>query len=204
MPRPVVSAKSQSASRRLAYPFNGTPQSRMFEPLGVQTFGFEREGKSYSFDLSMGLRFGPALGGNSEITQALEEDGWLAAMANAKSTSAAVPTLRIYASDDPEADDEVTGDPLVTLLAKRLNRVTTARDATRRSVYDRIDTGEHWWALADAQGNPVAARGIDTIETPVQIISMSGRAVGDPRLDRFGLPESWPIGFHGGITTDWP
>lgn len=202
----MLSAKRQGAERRSPPPFGSRPSGQSFDPVGTQTLTFEREGKSYSFDLHSAFRLGAYLGGASEIERPIEENGWLAAMANAKSTAVAMPTLRIYASDDPEKDDEITDDPLVTLLTKRHNRLTTARDALRRSVYNRIDTGEHWWLLADVDGRPVAATdrvGLE-IPEPVQIITVSGAAVGDPLCDNFGLPTAWPIAFQGRGTINWP
>lgn len=202
----MLSAKRHAQERRSPSPFGSHSASQSFDPIGTRTLTFEREGKSYSFDLHSAFRLGAHLGGASEIERPIEENGWLAAMANAKSTAAAMPTLRIYASDDPEKDDEITDDPLVTLLAKRHNRLTTARDALRRSVYNRIDTGEHWWLLADVDGKPVVATdraGLE-IPDPVQIITVSGAAVGDPLCDDFGLPTAWPIAFQGRGTINWP
>lgn len=134
------------------------------------------------------------LGGADELTRPLEENETLYACAKARSTAAGSPVLRIYASDDPEADDEITdtSDPIVKLLTRRPNRHQSAGDVRHRAVFNRTDCGEDFWFLADGEGRPIQTDAkSELIDVPVQIIQLSGREVEIAESDAFGAPASW-------------
>lgn len=198
----MVSAKSKD---RFAA-FSGVATGSSVSPLNRQRLEFERDGKSYAFDMQSAWRLGAQLGGSSEITEPFAQNPWLFAMARTKATAVQLPTLRIYASGDPEEADEIEpeSDALVRMLTQRPNRYCTTREALGRSVFDRSDTGEHWWGLAGPDGMPVKFDAFGMIDVPAQIVPMSGRHVGDPRCSDRGMPIDWPVSFVGGAKLNWP
>lgn len=198
----MVSAKGKA---RFAA-FNGVATGASVSALNQQRLEFERDGKSYAFDMQSAWRLGAALGGSSEITEPFAENPWLFAMARTKATAVQMPTLRVYASEDPEEADEIKleQDALVRMLTQRPNRYCTSREVIGRSVFDRADTGEHWWGLAGPDAQPVRSDAYGMIEVPTQIIALSGKHVGDPMCDARGMPKTWPVSFVGGARTEWP
>ncbi len=149
---------------------------------------------SSASEWNAGYSLSNRLGGADELTRPLEENETLYACAKARSTAAGSPVLRIYASDDPEADDEINApdDPIVKLLTRRPNRHQSAADVRHRAVFNRTDCGEDFWFLADLEGKPVMTDpASELIDVPAQIIQLSGREVEIAKCDAFGAPESW-------------
>lgn len=143
------------------------------------------------------------LGGDEEITKPLEQDEYLYAAATTKASAVRSVPLRVYQSDAPELSDEAPADDaLVRLVTAKPNVAMTFGEVIYRSVLDRVECGEHFWALADSNGKPIGKRG-GGIETPAQIIPMSGRSVDGYDTDANGLPTKWKWSAHGGKQQQW-
>jgi len=169
---------------RERHPFTGAGGLSLYPLQSGVAKGLADWGNIYSARLK--------LGGEESLTKPLVEDEYLYAASNTKATAVRSVPLRIYASDDIEADDALSDDdPLVRLLTVAPNVAMTAGETIYRSVLDRVSCGEHFWALADVNGKPVGLRGT-YIETPSQIIPMSGRSVdGFDESSDSGLPTHW-------------
>lgn len=138
--------------------------------------------KSAGWNILQAPSFAAALGGAESITRPMEEDWVLYACTRAKAAAVASVPIEIGTGEGDDFEALPATDPLVRLF-KRPNRVTSWAMLMEAGTFSRIEHGEDWWLLLNAQG-----AAIQPGETPSQIVQVRPAIISIDKFDANGFP----------------
>ena len=124
--------------------------------------------------------FSPQRGGATELLNPYRESWAVYSCCQLLAKCIGGIPLRVYESEDPEAKELPESDPIRQLFDLPTTQMTGV-ETRQAGVIHRKLSGEDFWFLADDQGQPVAETGEALIDTPTQIIAVSGYRVRDKR-----------------------
>lgn len=161
------------------------PEKRAFGgPFGAQQFGI---------GTLFGLRLN--LGGSEAIEFPYEQNQWVYACLRARSKDVASVPLKIWQSDDEDAEEVAESDP-VRLLFARPNAHWSFARVLEAAILHRELSGEDLWFLTGIDGKPLPVSEIDDrIPLPSALYPiMGGDNVTMTPNPVTGFPASWKFG----------
>lgn len=160
---------------------------------GINVGNLSTVAKSAGWNILQAPSFSSTLGGNESITRPMEEDWVLYGCTRAKAAAVASVKLDIGQGEGEDFKALPATDPMVRLF-KKPNRATSWAMAMEASTFSRIEHGEDWWILLDAQG-----AAINPGDTPAQIVQVRPSIMSIEKYDLNGFPSeySYPVARGG-------
>lgn|GEM_PF-6921941 len=160
---------------------------------GINVGALSTVAKSAGWNILQAPSFSSTLGGNESISRPMEEDWVLYACTRAKAAAVASVKYEIGQGEGEGFKALPATDPMVRLF-KKPNRATSWAMAMEASTFSRIEHGEDWWILLDAQG-----AAIQPGDTPAQIVQVRPSIMSIEKYDLNCFPSeySYPVARGG-------
>lgn len=133
--------------------------------------------------------FRDALGGAETVSRPIEESWIVYACARAKASAVASVPIEIGTGEGK--DFVAIKDGPVVSLFKKPNRLTSQAMLLDAGVHSRIEHGEDWWFLLDAQGSPIKPGAL-----PTQIMQVRPKSVFIEKFDSNGMPSIYSVNVY--------
>lgn len=162
---------------------------------GINVGSLTTVAKSAGWNILQAPSFSSTLAGNESISRPMEEDWVLYGCTRAKAAAVASVKVEIGQGEGEDFKALPETDPIVRLF-KKPNRVTSWAMMMEASTFSRLEHGEDWWVLLNAQGAEIQPG-----ETPAQIVQVRPSIMSIERYDSNGFPSeySYPVAKGGAV-----
>lgn len=142
------------------------------------------------------------LGGSKHVQRPSEENWVIYACLSVLEAAVRSVPLRLWDSDEPEADELPESHELYALF-NRPHPTISGRDLLGRSLVDFKVDGEVFWFLADKEGGQLEPDGSGRIDVPGCMYPVRGNRI-SAKLDDLGFPTHWTYYNHKGASVTYP